>query len=302
MRKYDLIVFSGGAYAYAPVRIREEARKAGYSCLRANYKDIRLKISDTDLSVKFRKDSLPLARGVFLRALGEETAYNALKAYLLHYYQENKVRVLNSRSFLRWISLDKTTQYLELKKAGIPLVPSWFFGSKIKMLAWAKGKKMPLIVKENVGSLGTAVFKVNSVKALEKLLENYSILTVKTLLVQEFLPGGEDLRVIVLNRRALGAMKRIAPQGAYLTNYSQGGIVENYDLTQDPVAAATALRAAEIFDLDYAGIDLMRDQKGQWRVLEVNRACQFQGFEKATGINVARKVVDFLVSSEFNLT
>jgi hypothetical protein len=39
----------------------------------------------------------------------------------------------------------------------------------------------------------------------------------------------------------------------------------------------------------------MKDRQGQWRILEVNRACQFEGFEKSTGINVAREIVNFLI-------
>ena len=54
------------------------------------------------------------------------------------------------------------------------------------------------------------------------------------------------------------------------------------------------LGEAKIFKLDYCGIDLMKNEDGDWIVLEVNRACQFEGFEKSTGINVASKVVDCL--------
>jgi glutathione synthase/RimK-type ligase-like ATP-grasp enzyme len=48
--------------------------------------------------------------------------------------------------------------------------------------------------------------------------------------------------------------------------------------------------------LDYGGIDLMKNNKNEWVVLEVNRACQFEGFESATGINVASRIVDYLAN------
>jgi RimK family alpha-L-glutamate ligase len=173
-------------------------------------------------------------------------------------------------------------------------VESFFFGSKLAMIEWAKREKKPLIVKEGVGSLGTAVFKINTDEELENLLANYSIKTVKTLLVQRFLEGGEDLRVIVLGDKVLGAMKRIAKVGTHLTNYSQGGLVESYDISKDESASKIALDVAKTFELDYCGVDLMKSMDGTWKVLEVNRACQFQGFEKSTGINVAKQVVDYL--------
>lgn len=294
MKNYDLIVFTGGGFAYAPRRVTEEAEKKGLKTLLAYYKDFSANISDDNLEVKLLSEKLPLAKGVFLRALGEDTVYNALKVYILDYYKKNKVKVLNSKSFTKWPSLDKTMQYLELKNAGVPIVDSFFFGSKLAMIEWAKSQAKPLIVKEGVGSLGTAVFKIDKDEDLINLLNNYSIKTVKTLLVQKFLEGGQDLRIIVLDGKILGAMKRIAKEGTHLTNYSQGGIVENYDITSDEDASKIALSVARTFELDYCGVDLMRGMNGKWKVLEVNRACQFQGFEKSTGINVADSVVDYL--------
>lgn len=296
MKNYDLIVFSGGVYAYAPKRITEESEKMGISCLAAPYKDISAEMSDTKLEVKYLGEDMPFAKGIFLRALGEDAVYNALKVYIINHYTQKGAKVLNSNSFNKWPSLDKTTQYLELKKSGVPIVESFFFGSKLSFIEWAKKEKMPIIVKESIGSLGTGVFKINSIGELEELLSKYSIMTVKTLLVQRFLEGGEDLRVIVLNKKIVGAMKRIAKEGTYLTNYSQGGSVEKYDIDNDLGAKETALKVTEIFDLDYCGVDLMKDKDGTWKVLEVNRACQFQGFEKSTGINVAKQVVEYLTS------
>lgn len=291
---YDLIVFSGG-YGYAQKRLEEEAKKKKLDILLAQYRNLSSTVSNDKFSVNLNGEPLPPAKSVFLRALGEDTDYNALKNYILDFYKGLGVHVLNYKSYDKWVSLDKTTQYLELQKAGIPIVESFFFGSKEKMLDWAKKEKMPIIVKENVGSLGLAVFKINSVKELEELLANYSLISVKTLFVQRFLPGGEDLRVIVLGGKVIGAMKRIAKEGTHLTNYSQGGNVAKYDVDQDFEAVNIALKVAKTFDLDYCGVDLMKDEEGGWSVLEVNRACQFEGFEKATGLNVAEKVLDFLV-------
>lgn len=294
MTKYDLIVFTGGGFAYAPRRVSEEAARKGLNTLLAYYRDFSANISDNSFEVKFAGGELPIAKGVFLRALGEDTVYNALKVYILDYYKKKNVKVLNSKSFDRWPSLDKTMQYLGLKNAGVPIVDSYFFGSKLAMLEWAKNEQKPIIVKESVGSLGTAVFKINTNQELESLLEKYSIKTVKTLLVQRFLEGGQDLRVIVLGGKVLGAMKRIAKEGTHLTNYSQGGSVESYDVEHDENATKIALDVAKTFELDYCGVDLMKGNDGEWKVLEVNRACQFQGFEKSTGINVAASVVDYL--------
>lgn len=287
---FDLVLFAGGAYAYAPARIKEEAEKLKLNYTVFEYRNLKFSFSDNRFEITYQGNQLPDARGVFLRALGEDTNYDALKICLMDRYGE---KLLNFKSFAKWISLNKTAQYLKLCRAGVPVIESTVFGSKEVFLEWAKDRKFPIIVKENTGSMGFFVFKINSFKELVKLLEKYSLITIKRLIAQEFLEAGEDLRVIILNKKILGAMKRIAKGGEYLTNYSQGGDVVKYEIENDHDASEISISAAECFDLDYCGVDLMKSPSG-WKVLEVNRACQFQGFEKSTGINAAYEIVKYL--------
>jgi RimK family alpha-L-glutamate ligase len=224
--------------------------------------------------------------------MGEDSVYTPLKYYLINWYQKHKAKVLNLESFQKWPSMDKIIQYLVLREAGLPIVKSRVFGSKKALSAWAKSHGFPFIVKFNIGSCGWDVFKITSLRALNKLLK--SDYNIKTLIVQEFLKTGEDIRVIVLGGRVLGAMRRTAALGQFLTNYSQGASVSSYDISKDKAAYKLALSAAKAARVDYAGVDLMRDNKGRWVILEINRACQFEGFEKATGVNVAQKVIRFL--------
>jgi glutathione synthase/RimK-type ligase-like ATP-grasp enzyme len=59
-----------------------------------------------------------------------------------------------------------------------------------------------------------------------------------------------------------------------------------------------AEKVAKVCELDYCGVDIMKDNEGRSYVLEVNRQCQFQGFEKSTGINVARLVVEMFLKRQ----
>jgi glutathione synthase/RimK-type ligase-like ATP-grasp enzyme len=127
-----------------------------------------------------------------------------------------------------------------------------------------------------------------------------------------------DLRIFVLGGKAIGAMKRTAVGDEFRSNFSLGGKVEKWDLSKsDKIIAENVAKAC---GLDYCGVDIMkgpksylnlplrhdvggpsltkegRDQENEYvsYVLEVNRQCQFQGFEKATNINVARKLIEFI--------
>jgi len=57
-----------------------------------------------------------------------------------------------------------------------------------------------------------------------------------------------------------------------------------------------AEKVAKVCGLDYAGVDIMKDENDKNYILEVNRQCQFQGFEKSTGINVGRAIVEMFLA------
>ena len=95
-----------------------------------------------------------------------------------------------------------------------------------------------------------------------------------------------------MDGRAIGGMKRSAVGEEFRSNFSLGGAVESWDLNEEEKNLAE--KVARICGLDYGGVDIMKDEEGRNYILEVNRQCQFQGFEKATGINVAQKVVEMI--------
>jgi RimK family alpha-L-glutamate ligase len=98
-----------------------------------------------------------------------------------------------------------------------------------------------------------------------------------------------DTRVYIVDDEHIGSMYRYAPDGEWRTNVSFGGKVE--DATDDLPAAAveTARRAADVIDLDYAGVDLI-ETDGEWQVLEINPTAGFRGLFKATGRSPAPSI------------
>jgi len=75
-----------------------------------------------------------------------------------------------------------------------------------------------------------------------------------------------------------------------------GGKVSSWKLSENDRKLAE--KVAKVCGLDYCGVDIMKDsakQNAKSYILEVNRQCQFQGFEKSTGINVAKLVVEMFL-------
>ena len=100
--------------------------------------------------------------------------------------------------------------------------------------------------------------------------------------LQRFVAGpGEgwcDLRVFVIGRRAVAAMRR---RGAtWITNIGRGGRAE-------PVPAAgrlaeLAVAAAAAVGVDHAGVDVIADRDGGLQILEVNSMPAWQGLQAVT--------------------
>jgi ribosomal protein S6--L-glutamate ligase len=109
---------------------------------------------------------------------------------------------------------------------------------------------------------------------------------------------GWDLRVFVLGKRVLTAMRRRA-NGHWRTNVAQGGIGEAAAIT--PEVCELALRAAAVVDAPLAGIDLLPGPDGQMFVLEVNAVPGWRALAPVTGIDIAREIIAYF-SKEYRKT
>jgi ribosomal protein S6--L-glutamate ligase len=113
------------------------------------------------------------------------------------------------------------------------------------------------------------------------------------ILIQEFISeaNGEDIRAIVVGDEVVASMKRIAKPGEFRSNVHLGGRVEAYKLTEQE--KESAIKAAKVLGLSVAGVDLIQSDRGPL-VLEVNSSPGLEGIEKASGIDVADKIIEYL--------
>jgi RimK family alpha-L-glutamate ligase len=140
------------------------------------------------------------------------------------------------------------------------------------------------------------VRKFDNEKELKKFVKKINEKNLGMFLWQKCLPTKWDIRVVIVGGVAIGGMKRSAVGDEFRSNFSLGGNVEVWDLNDEERNLAE--KVAKVCGLDYGGVDIMKDNEGNNYILEVNRQCQFQGFEKATGINVAKKVVEMIKSRQ----
>lgn len=146
----------------------------------------------------------------------------------------------------------------------------------------------PVVVKEVFGSMGKGVYLAENRNELFALREK--LLSVPHLYQKFIGNGGRDIRVIVIGGKAVGAMQRIN-DGDFRSNLQLGGRGENFPLTNS--VKELAERAAKVLNLDYCGVDVLRDGDENF-VCEVNSNAFFKGFSQVTGIDVAKLYADYL--------
>ncbi len=150
----------------------------------------------------------------------------------------------------------------------------------------------PLVVKLIEGTQGVGVILAETKKAAQAVIEAFRGLDAN-ILVQEFIKeaGGSDVRCFVVGGRVVAAMKRQAAPGEFRSNLHRGGTAEGIKIS--PEERSTAVRAARTMGLNISGVDVLRSNHGAV-VMEVNSSPGLEGIEKATNVDVAGKIIEFI--------
>jgi ribosomal protein S6--L-glutamate ligase len=150
----------------------------------------------------------------------------------------------------------------------------------------------PLVVKLLEGTQGIGVVLAETKKAAQSVIEAFRGLKAN-ILVQEFIKESEasDIRCFVVGGKVVASMMRTGKKGEFRSNLHRGGTSALVKIT--PEERSTAVRAAKIMGLNVAGVDLLRANHGPV-VMEVNSSPGLEGIEKATGIDVAGMIIEYI--------
>ena len=156
----------------------------------------------------------------------------------------------------------------------------------------------PYVIKLLEGTQGRGVVLTETMEAAISAIETMKKIDAN-ILIQEFISEskGEDIRAIVVGDNVVASMKRKAKPGEFRSNVHLGGSVENYDLNKQE--EESAIKAAKVLGLSVAGVDLIQSNRGPL-VLEVNSSPGLEGIEKASGVDVADKIIEYLEDEHTN--
>ena len=218
--------------------------------------------------------------------------------YLAERLEQNGIRLFNSSRSINLCD-NKIFMYQELAKNNIS-IPRTFIAPKtfeglnyskrdflndvIKLINW------PIVIKEAYGSFGEQVYLANNFNEANAIIDRIGY---KDFLIQEFIASskGRDIRINVVGDKAIVSMLR-ENKNDFRSNISSGGNGVSFDPEQS--YKDIAVKATKALGLDFAGVDVMFGDNGPI-ICEVNSNPQFASTLKATGINLADYIVEYIL-------
>jgi len=273
-------------------RLREAAEKLGHKIILINPYDMIAGISKS--TFEYYIDSIADNLDVVMPRQGSPMGDYGL--VLLRQFNELDIPLVNN---LNGITITRN-QYITLQvlTASDLAVPDTCFITKKELLRNAVQQVggFPVVLKQIDGMGGTGVIKVNSEKDAVAFLEHH-LSQRRGVLVQQFLSPEkrQDVRVLVVGGKVAGAMELKPEKMNFRANIHQQGKAEKFDLSEE--LESLALKAANVCDLEIAGIDLILKKGCDPVIIEVNFSPGFKGLESACSIDVAEKVIHYVVST-----
>lgn len=217
----------------------------------------------------------------------------SLRTYAIQMLKSAGFKIINaSPSFAS--AKNKITQHVLFAEQNFPC-PRWGVCRRSDdALRIAQDIDFPVILKVAFGTHGKGVFFAPDAQTLQPIAEYLAIRDGNPMIVEEYIKEAQnrDLRIFVLDGRVLAAMERTAPERDVRANTSNGGTGSSTILTQEEQNLAE--RAAKSFDLEIAGVDIIRSSRGPL-LLEVNSNPGFKELERVTGQDIAGAIIEYAV-------
>ena len=197
---------------------------------------------------------------------------------LLNEIEKRGIRCFNNTK-TNSLANDKYRTYLFFKEYGFPCLETSLDSKDISF---------PLVMKSLDGHGGKEVYLINFKNELKQ--------SDKGFIYQKFLPNKGDVRLYVLNKKIIGAVKRSSDKD-FRSNFSLGGEVEEYIPSKE--MKDIAIKISEILDADYIGVDFIIYDKG-FIVNEIEDPVGARMLLKANGVDAVSLLIKHIKNALSN--
>ncbi len=287
-----IAILSQDSNLYSTRRLKEAGEAQGHDIRVINYLRCYMNITSHRPAVAYNGRPLEDFDAIIPRIGASRTFYGTAvvrQFEVMGVFSSNESQAISrSRDKLRCL------QILAREGVGLPVTGFAHATQDIDGLIETVGGA-PLVIKLLEGTQGIGVVLAETYQAAKSVIEAFRGLDAN-ILVQEYIKEaqGADLRCFVIGGKVIAAMKRQGADGEFRSNLHRGGKATKIKLT--PEERSTAIRAAKAMGLRVAGVDLLRSNHGPV-VMEVNSSPGLEGIEKVTEIDVAGKIIEYIVKN-----
>jgi RimK family alpha-L-glutamate ligase len=280
-------------------RLQKAFAVRGFEVVFVSLKDCQIRLDQSQPIIQIPGFEQQLPDFAFVRGVPGGTLQQVIvRLDLLHAMKMLGVRVYNDgRAIER--TVDKAMTSFLLQLYGVATPATWICESrhhahKVVIEQIALGHQ--LVIKPLFGSQGKGVRKLISADNFPVPMDEH---VDGLYYLQRYIDSGEgrwhDHRVFIINGKAIGAMVRRGT--SWVNNMAMGArseaIVNSTELEELNELAESAARAVEI---DYCGVDIIRDHDGKLYLLEVNSIPAWRGLQTVIELDIAQVLVDNLLN------
>ena len=250
---------------------------------------------NSDTIARFDFDGIPLEYVIF-RDLSKNN-YIETERFLLWLQQNRRLCINGKAAGGRICTSDKHFQQglfqLDpfLKKHALPTFEA---KTKTNILAYVEAGRIhyPFVLKPRLGTTGKGIVLVKEPKDLEGINNLYNYI------IEQYVEPECDYRVFVIGGTAVGIMRKTGDRrdpGDFKTWSSGRNRYPEKDPTTVSILSEIATRAAAISQLEYTGIDILKEKEtGKYFILETNFAAGWGNrFIETTHANIPALTLDW---------
>ncbi|MEM7484009.1 MAG: RimK family alpha-L-glutamate ligase [Bacteroidota bacterium] len=286
----DIAILSVSPNVHSTRRIVEEAQNAGHYVELIDHTKCSVKLGDDKPKIYLDDEDVSSEFDAIIPRNGAKVTRHGA-AIVKQFEMNNVFSTARSLGITRARNKVRTLQIMARK--GIPIPETVFsinpdnIDEQIKLLGGP-----PVIIKLQEGTQGLGVILAESRKSAKSIIDTFYKMDT-SILLQHYIEeaNGEDIRIIVVGNKVVASMKRTSDLDDFRSNVHRGA--DAVAIKPTAKEQFIALNATKHLGLGVAGVDLMRSKKGPV-LIEVNASPGLKGIEAATGVNVAKQIIQFV--------
>lgn len=286
-----LAILSRSTKCYSTRRLREAAEHRGHKVKVLDTLRFAIDLQPGEPDLYFRQKQLSTYDAIIPRIGASITHYGT--AVVRQFEQMDVYTVNSSAGIVNTRDKLRSLQILSRHNIGIPRT-TFVRDKKDVLPSIERVGGAPIIIKLLEGTQGIGVLLAESEKSATAMIELLQSQK-QNVLIQKFVAEskGRDVRAFVVGDQVVGAVRRVAQGQEFRSNIHRGGVAEPVEL--DEQYRTTAVRAAQIMGLHVAGVDMLEGADGP-QIMELNSSPGLEGIERATQLDIAGAIVDYVAA------